>query len=595
MLLLSRIIVAEILSLLVVAHCVGSNLVNGEDDNSRICCVHKNCSYSSLDQCLANLTSNILITITTDVTFSSLVITSNVSNVSIIGHNYPRVNCKSVSGLHFAICHGCTIQGITWDGCGSSVVPGLKFSYSSNVSIQNCTFQHILGQTVVLLGVLGDVNICDCKFTNNNDYMGHGAAIQFSSNDTRNSFQYVLTISRCNFSYNTMNSLIYCENARLNFVKAILINSTFYRNRGISLYAINSRIYLIGRVLFQNNLAEDGAGIYIKDYSNVTFDKNSKVDFINNSAHGRGGTILLTNHSICLFDHNSYVTFNNNYATSGIIYSSASSNVTFKATSEITFSSNLVRLHGAAIYSGDHSHVTFKENTEVILTNNKVVSSYNRYHHGGIIYSFQYSNISFEGNSTTVFSNNTADYGGGIYIYNSCNIFFQENSSTVFGNNINTTTIGGGIYIESYSNIFFQENSNTVFSNHTADDGGGIYIESYSNIFFQENSNTVFSNNIAVNGGSVYVYNFCNIFFQENSNTVFSNNIAANGGSVYVHNFCNIFFQENSSTVFSNNTVIFGGGIFIELSSNLSFQDNSNTVFSNNTADNGGGISVFFK
>ena len=588
MLLLSRIIVAEII--LVVAHCVDSNVVNGGDDNSRICCVHENCSYSSLDQCLANLTSNILINITTDVTLSSLIRASNLSHVSIIGHDYPTVNCKSVGGIHFQFCHNCTIQGITWDGCGSPFIPGLKFSYSSNVSIQNCTFQRLLGQAMKLRGVLGDVTICDCKFTNNNDYMGHGAAIQFSSNDTRNSFQYVLTISRCNFSYNAMNSLIYFENARLNFVEAILINSTFYRNQGISLYAINSRIHLIGKSCFQNNSAENGAGIFIKDYSHVIFYKTS-ITFIKNSAHSRGGAILLTNHSICSFDHNSNVTFNNNYATRGIIYSSASSIVTFKGTSEITFSSNLVRLFGAAIYSADNSYVMFKENTKVILTNNRVISAgSNRYYHGGIIYSLQYSNISFEGNSTTVFSDNFADNGGGIYIYNSCNIFFQENSNTVFGNN--AADNGGGIYVY-YSNIFFQENSNTVFDSNTAHyGGGGICIRQYSNLSFQENSNTVFSNNAAGDGGGIYAKNTSNILFQENSSTVFSNNTGVGGGGICIEIYSKLSFQENSNTVFSNNTAKYGGGIFIVDSSNTSFQGNSNTIFGNNAAKYGGGIII---
>ena len=90
MLLLSRIILDEILCLLVVAHYVDSkqNVVSGKDvyGSSYNCCVHENCSYSSLDQCLANLTSNALINITTDVTLSSLVRASNLSNVSIIGH-----------------------------------------------------------------------------------------------------------------------------------------------------------------------------------------------------------------------------------------------------------------------------------------------------------------------------------------------------------------------------------------------------------------------------------------------------------------------------------------------------------------------------
>ena len=401
MLLLVRIIIvlAEIISLQVVVHCIDSkqNVANGEDDNSCICYIHGSCSYGSLDQCLANLTSSVLINITTDVTLSSLVRASNLLNVSIIGHNYPTVNCKSVGGLHFAFCHNCTIQGITWDGCGSSAVPGLKFSYSSNVSIQNCTFQHSLGQAVVLLGVLGDVNICNCNFRSNIAYMGHGAAIQYnSSKDTKNPFWYLFTISSCNFSNNTMASLIYFENARLNFDKIMLINSTFYRNHGISFYGINIRIYLIGRVLFQNNLAENGTGIYIKNYSYVIFDKNSKVRFIQNSAVGRGGAVFLTDHSICLFDHNCNVTFNNNFASIGIIYSSARSNVIFKATSEITFSSNLVRLYGAAIYSADNSHVTFKGNTKVVFTNNSVMPAGDNNCCGGIIYSHQYSNISFE-------------------------------------------------------------------------------------------------------------------------------------------------------------------------------------------------------
>ena len=592
MLLLSRTILAKILSLLVVVHCVDSNknVVNGEDDNSQICCVHENCSYSSLEQCLANLTSNILISITTDVTLSSLVRASNLSNVSIIGHNYPTVNCKSVGGIHFQFCHNCSVQGITWDGCGSPVEPGLKFSYSSNVIIQNCFFQHLLGQAVMLLEMSGNVNVCDCKFINNSNYIGHGAALQYSSNDKRisNSFRYVLTINGCNFSYNTMNSLIYFENA-LNFVEAIIINSTFYRNLGICLHAINSRIYLIGKSLFQNNFAENGAGIYIKDYSYIIFDKNSKVTFIKNSAYGRGGVVFLTNHSICLFHYNSNVTFNSNYATSGIIYSSANSNVTFKTTSEITFSSNWVGLYGGGMYVHNSSNIFFQENSHTVFSNNIASGG------GGGMYIELYSNVSFQKNSHTVFSNNIAGGGGGgMYIELYSNVSFQKNSYTVFSNNIADN--GGGIYIDLYSIISFQENSRTVFSNNFANvGGGGMYIEFYNNISFQENSSTVFSNNTAEYGGGMLTINSSNvIFFQENSYTVFSHNTATNyGGGIYIDSYSIIFFQENSYSVFSNNTATYdGGGIYIGSYSNISFEKNSNTVFSNNAAYRGGGICI---
>ena len=613
--LLSRMVLTEILSLLVVAYYVDSkqNVVDNEDHYSHACCVQGSCSYSSLDQCLANLTSNVLINITSDVTLSSLVRASNLSNVSIIGHNYPTVNCKSVGGIYFTFCHNCTIQGITWDGCGNSVEPVLKFSHSSEVTIQNCSFQHLLGQAVMLLGVLGDANICDCNFTNNNDYIGHGAAMQFSSNDTRNSFQYynVLTIRSCNFYYNTMKSLLYFENAKLYFVN--LISSTFHRNQGISLYARNSRIYLIGRILFLNNSAESGTGIYIKDYSSVMFDKNSKVKFIQNSAHGKGGAVLLTNHSVCLFDHNSNVTFNNNYAAKGIIYSSANSNVTFKATSEITFSSNL----GAAIYSANNSHVTFKGNTTVInnvigaasYTGGVIFSLHSNIsfegksftvfdnntanHSGGAITSFKYSNVSFEGNSSVRFSDNTARFGGAIYFNNSY-VYFKENSSVMFYHNT-ATSKGGAILSTGHGNVYFEGNSTTLFINNTAQSAGGGILINVGKVFFREKSNTIFSNNIATFGGGILIQLTSNISFQENSKTVFSNNYADySGGGIAIYNHSNVFFQENSTTVFSDNTVNgYGGGIYIGVyNNNISFQENSNTVFSNNNADFGGGVYI---
>ena len=586
MLLLSRIILAEILYLLVVAHCIDSkqNVVSGKDGNSRNCCVDENCSYSSLDQCLANLTSNVLINITTDVTLSSFVRTSNLSNVSIIGHNYPRVSCKSVGGIHFAFCHNCTIQGISWDGCGSSVEPGLKFSYSSNVIIQNCSFQHLLGQAMMLLGVLGDTNIEDCKFSNNSNYMGHGTAIHYSPNDARSAFQYMLMISSCSFSYNTMKSLIYFENTKLNFARTYLINSTFYSNQGISIYAINSHIYLLGKVLFQYNFAEHGAGININNYSYIIFDKNSRVAFIQNFADGRGGAIFLTNHSICLFDHNSKVTFKNNSATNGIIYSSAKSNVTFNAISKVIFSNNLVKEHGAAIYSTNNSHVTAKGNTKVILANNSVIGAGNPSipnQHGGTVYSLQHSSISFEGNSSIVFSCNSADYGGAIFSETYSNVYFKMDSTVLLNNNV--ALFGGAIYFTK-SFVHFKGNSKVTFNYNIARQGlgGAMATGSGHNIYFEGKSTTVFSNNI---GGGIFI-SYCNISFHEKSNTVFNNNTDTDsGGGIYIAIFSNIIFKGKSNTIFSHNTAKYGGDIYITYSSNIFFQEKSISVFfSNNTA-----------
>ena len=557
MLLLSRIIVAEILSLLVVAHCVDSNVLDGKDDNSRNCCVHENCSYNSLDQYLANLTSNVLINITTDVTLSSIVRTSNLSNVSIIGHNYPSVNCNSTGGIHFMFCHNCSIQGITWDGCGSSVEPGLKFSYSSNVIIENCCFQHLLGQAVVLLGVLGDVNICDCNFINNNHYTGHGAAIWFSSNDARNSLQYVFTISNCSFSYNMMNSLICFENARLNFIKAILINSTFYSNQGISLYAVNSHIHLIGKSLFQ-------------------FNKNS---IILDSAFGSGGGAVHLHKSSIFFQENSTTVFCNNTANyGGGIFIETYSNIYFQGNSNTVFSNNTANF-GGGINIETYSNIYFQENSNTVLNNNTA-----DYIGGGICITAN-SNVYFQGNSNTVFSNNTTNDmggggGGGIYIHDKSIIYFQGNSNTVFSNNT-AAVYGGGIYTQLFCKILFQENSNTVFSNNTVDNGGGIHIELHSYIFFQGNSNIVFSNNTADDGGGISSELYSHISFQGNSTTVFSNCFTYYTGTIDAKSNCSITFDDNATVTFD---VLFGKTVFSERSSKIIAQGNYSVTFNDHSA-----------
>ena len=201
---------------------------NGEDDNSLVCCVYGNCSCNSLHFALAHLTSNALINITTDVMLSSLIKIFHLENVSVIGHNNPNVNCLS-GGIHFIFCHNCVIQGITWDGCGneinSHIEPGVKLYNISNVTIQNCSFLHSVGQAVVLSEISGDVNIYNCKFVNNDNYNFHGAAIHYLSINAK---RCVLTIKNCSFTNNShATSLVYIENKPFYYHKLSLITLFF--------------------------------------------------------------------------------------------------------------------------------------------------------------------------------------------------------------------------------------------------------------------------------------------------------------------------------------------------------------------------------
>ena len=208
--LLSRISVAICLAVIITFVNGNQTIVHvselfGEARINTSCCVYGNCSCNSLDHALANLTSNVLINVTTDVTLSSLTKPSNLENISIVGHNNPTVNCTSIGGIYFTFCHNCIIQGIVWDGCGrknqennyiySSAEPALKLSYSSNITIHHCSFQHSIGQAIVLSEVTGDVNINQCQFVYNSHYSGDGAAIHYLLNNVTNHPQLLLKIN----------------------------------------------------------------------------------------------------------------------------------------------------------------------------------------------------------------------------------------------------------------------------------------------------------------------------------------------------------------------------------------------------------------
>ena len=129
---------------------------------------------------------------------------------------------------------------------------------------------------------------------------------------------------------------------------------------------------IIGEVIFDNNVAESGAGIFINGHSTVLFGENSNVKFANNSVDHNGAALFLNSHSTVLFDDNSTIKFIDNKATNGTIFSKDKSNVTFKATCKVTFTGNSAKQYGTAIYSSDNSHITFTGNATVTFESNVI-------------------------------------------------------------------------------------------------------------------------------------------------------------------------------------------------------------------------------
>ena len=203
--------------------------------------VYANYFACSFHHKLTSLTSNGLISITTDVMLPSTILLVDLENITIIGHDNSTVNCDNAGAIHFDHCYNCTIVGITWENCGSihSDKPVIGIDNSSNIIIQNCSFHHSATQVIVLSHMSGNMIISGCNFTFNNHYEGHGVAIHYLSEFERHS-EFQITISKCNFTHNgvtTNQSVVYIGPSSSRYMEQIFLsNSVFTNNQGTPFY-----------------------------------------------------------------------------------------------------------------------------------------------------------------------------------------------------------------------------------------------------------------------------------------------------------------------------------------------------------------------
>ena len=106
--------------------------------NQNISCA---CSLYSTLQKANGSSSSIIINITTDVTLPLVLQLINITNITIVGHNNPTVNCNNTGALHFTSSHGITIQGIKWEECGNN-------NQYTSLSMYDCSGVNII--TVLL-------------------------------------------------------------------------------------------------------------------------------------------------------------------------------------------------------------------------------------------------------------------------------------------------------------------------------------------------------------------------------------------------------------------------------------------------------------
>ena len=566
----------------------GSVDLNERGQDKLPCCVSGNFTFHSIDDILNNISRNsTIVNITNDVELSSFVTIEGVENIMIIGHRNPVVKCNDVGAVKFISCNNITIESIQWEGRGSKDYPGIEFYNSSNVSFERCSFHNSKGKSVLLLEVSGNVYINNCNFTHKYEYSGHGSAIHYSPNTNRH-YRHKLVVQNSKFISNrARESVVYIDGSGSGITGHVYIqDNVFVNNTGVPIYiANNANLHIRGSVLFKDNTAKSGGGIYSRN-SAVIFCEKSDVNFINISATDNGGSINQI-HSLMIFRANSIVTFMYNYARLGGAMYSDSSSIRFYGNSNVTFN-NEASNDGGAVFCFGSSHITFDGNSSVTFNNNEAG------YRGGAVYCKSSSHITFDGNSSVTFNNNEAGYrGGAVYCRSSSNIAFDGNSSVTFNNN-KTSDDGGAVYCLFSSHIIFDGNSSVTFNNNEAsDDGGAVYCYDSSHVTFDGNSSVIFSNNEARDdGGALHCENYSShITFDGNSSVTFNNNEASDdGGAVYCEYSSNITFDGISSVTFNNNEASDdGGAVYCYDSSHITFDGNSKVTFNSNEASDDGG------
>ena len=569
------------------------------------------------------LMNNGIVNIMMDVKLLSVVLLRGLHNILIIGHDNPTVSCDSAGGIHFEHCQNCTIRGIVLENCGNtngSKQPAVKLHKSSDITIQNCTFQHFITQALVISEVVGNININGCKFSFNNKFKGHGAAIHYLPKIKHHS-KFRLTISNCIFANNAMSggSVVYISSSHNKSRERILFtNVTFLNNQGIPLYISHQTVFASGKILFKGNVGNKSGGIFITNHSNVLF-HTSDSKFVNNKALHDGGALHIEDNSDVTIEEDSTLTIDDNNATyGGALYIVNNSNVIFEGTSTVTINHNKATDHGGAICVFSNSGVKFqgnstitinsntatyggafyiKSNSDVTFKGSSVVSIYSNQAtlDGGGILTWNNSTITSDQTATVIINNNSASInGGGLYAGDDCSVRVKDNSTTIFNGN-EAFGDGGALYINVKSVISFQDHSSIEFNDNKASHyGGALYFRQTSDIVFEDATFVVFYNNTATDGGALCIWKNCNVTIKESSTVIFDNNKAlSEGGALYISNNNVIIFQENATVKFKNNVATyFGGGICSN--SNIKFENYCTVMFIHNEASRGGAIFATF-
>ena len=495
-------------------------------DNTTICWYNPQHPCSQLSDALDAVnyfTTNVCITVLSDVSLFKPVTLTNVRGIVLKGLVHPQVivNCNNQSGLSFLGSHDIYVFDLVFDKClmehnSTSFIPSnseqrlrfycaLYFSGCSNVTIIGVDVRYSNATAMTLYDVNGHVSIINSSFHDNqvrNGNGGGGLYIEFTYenpdnyNTTNSTANY--NIYNCDFTDNVAN----VSNLTYTLFIQPINNShfSFSRGGGISIYLkgnAHHKNISITKCRVIGNHAYWGAGIFAEfqdssNHNNFIVDSSIICNNINpqlnkNSGTGGGGVRTgyifyepnTTNNNLILF-RNCQISRNIAYWGGGVSFRTCPEQQVLEASNKLSFINctleyNVARL-GSAIDLTVWHGLPAGLFSPIIITDCKLL------HNSA---SYTYDSNTLIGKGALFIDTIPVKFTGGKNI-------FERNS-------------GSAIAVVSAA-VQLHTNASISFSHNFGDKGGAIALLGASWITVYENTNLMFYNNVANDkGGAIYV------------------------------------------------------------------------------------------
>ena len=505
-------------------HNITVSTSNGTD-NTTACWSNPLYPCSQLSDALEavkQFSTNVCITLLTDVDLSDNITLEEVSDIVLQGIEYQKiVNCDNKSGLSFLQSNNSHIKNLIFQGCSvehnsTSFMPinktrlpfhcALYFSSCINVTLTGVDVRSSNATAMTLYDVNGNVHIINSSFYGNRPYNGNGGGglyIEFTyenpdGHQPPGDSQAYYYIYNCGFTDNVAD--VNKENYTL-FIQPVHNNHlSFSRGGGISIYfkgnAQNKNI-LITDCFVIGNRAYWGAGIFAEfqdstSYNNFTVDSTYILNNLNpqldkNSGTGGGGVRTgfiyyepNTIHDNVILFKNCSISKNRAYWGGGISFRTCPQQQVTQASNnfsliDCTLEHNVARVGSGIDLTVWHGLPAGVLST-VIITNCQ----------------FLYNNVSYTDNTSKLLGK------GALYI-DTIPVRFTGDKNYFEGNS------GSAVAVVSTGVEFFN-NTNVQFYNNTGDKGGAIALLGGSWMTINENTHLSFHYNRATDkGGAIYV------------------------------------------------------------------------------------------